>query len=379
MVLVIGIMFAAPAPQAEAQGSPVAGCMPSLQIVLANGNDAKVSEDGCYVYHTDFIDVVHYYPEKSVILAYGDQAHRWFSDINHPEKNKIRTDCPKDIVVPSQIDGAEIKGITSSAFYNTGLISVRISEGIKYIAPHAFAYNQIEDLKLPNSLTTIDSWAFEANKLTQVEIPAGLQKLEAWAFRLQNPLGGSGYDSIDTSAGLCYQLSFTPQKRIDMINSSWFVNLTLADPANPNNISADTLLYKESETDYFSELGSSYDVNQDGDTDDTFSMGGHLINAGSITVNYLSETNKELKKSVTLTGELEDGTVLQDYLANGWQQWPAIDNPYDLTPEQQAQIQAILDRYWVVGQQVTVTVPDILAILRQLPPPELSTSLLVKL
>ena len=50
---------------------------------------------------------------------------------------------------------------------------------------------------------------------------------------------------------------------------------------------------------------------------------------------------------------------MTNYLANDWQTWPTIADEWNVTPQEQAEIDAILAAYWVQGQTVTLTAPDI--------------------
>ena len=116
--------------------------------------------------------------------------------------------CPKDLVIPNQINGKNVVGIGTGVFRNKGITSVKFPEGIKDIQSFAFKDNPIvqDELILPASLQTIgynafDSGqaeykklvlkgntnigeaAFSANKIKKLEIPGSVQIGRA-AFRL---------------------------------------------------------------------------------------------------------------------------------------------------------------------------------------------------
>ena len=116
--------------------------------------------------------------------------------------------CPKDLVIPNQINGKNVVGIGTGVFRNKGITSVKFPEGIKDIQAFAFKDNPIvqDELILPASLQTIGNntfdssqaeykklvlkgntnigeAAFSANKIKKLEIPGSVQIGRA-AFRL---------------------------------------------------------------------------------------------------------------------------------------------------------------------------------------------------
>ena len=72
--------------------------------------------------------------------------------------------CPKDLVIPNQINGNNVVGIETGVFRNKGITSVKFPEGIKNIKPFAFKDNPIvqDELILPASLQTIGNNAFDS-------------------------------------------------------------------------------------------------------------------------------------------------------------------------------------------------------------------------
>ena len=116
--------------------------------------------------------------------------------------------CPKDLVIPNQINGKNVVGIGTGVFRNKGITSVKFPEGIKDIQSFAFKDNPIvqDELILPASLQTIGNNAFDSsqaeykklvlkgntnigetafssNKIKKLEIP-GLVQIGRAAFRL---------------------------------------------------------------------------------------------------------------------------------------------------------------------------------------------------
>ncbi len=201
--------------------------------------------------------------------------------------------------------------------------------------------NQITSVTFASRTTDIqfDGSSFVFNKISKVELPDSVESNPTSDFMFQGPYGAEEF-SLYVSGDV--------NVLIEILQSTWLVQLA---SKNPNIKSSIAIMGTESDIDF--------DLNGDGDTDDVINMGGHIVNAGSITLNYLSKTNQSLQQSVTMTGELADGTILRNYLANDWQQWPVVAAPWDPTPEEQADLDAILSRYWLVGQQVSFTAPDI--------------------
>ena len=101
------------------------------------------------------------------------------------------------------------------------------------------------------------------------------------------------------------------------------------------------------------------DFNDNGTTDDTVNLGGHIISAMPITVDYVNSDNESLHPQLSITGELPDGTLLHNYLVSQGPDIPAPLDVYAPTPEETQAIQEVLSAYYRVGDAVTTTLPDI--------------------
>jgi len=88
----------------------------------------------------------------------------------------------KDITIPSQIEGHDVLRIGEIAFYNNGLETLTIEEGITTISENAFNQNQLSEVRLANSITTIGEGAFGNNILTSITLPENLVSIEANVF-----------------------------------------------------------------------------------------------------------------------------------------------------------------------------------------------------
>lgn len=232
--------------------------------------------------------------------------------------------CGNDVDIPSSIGGVDVTSIGLGAFKNKSLVAVSIpsliqnisneafmdnqlssvtfSEGLQIIGDWAFANNRLSSLSLPSTLTTIgDSGgcSFAANLLTDVALPSGVTFLQGSAFSYQ---GADSIDSVDNS-------------------NIWYARVYTADPANPAGVMNGQIAEFE-----------GYDMNGDGDYDDSF--GGHIINPARIAVSYVDTNGATLRPSTTLVGQ----GSLADYMATS----NAAND---------------LDRYYLLGQTITVNAP----------------------
>ena len=110
-----------------------------------------------------------------------------------------------DVVIPSEIDGKKVVGISANAFVgkaltsismpdtivkigesafanNYGLTFVKISNGITSIPDSAFAGSGLNSVLIPDSVTSIGIDAFRRNKLTEVTIPSSVTNIGSYAF-----------------------------------------------------------------------------------------------------------------------------------------------------------------------------------------------------
>jgi len=69
--------------------------------------------------------------------------------------------CGTDVVIPSQINGADVKDIGSGAFYNLGITSIYLPNSIEDISSYAFANNSISTVNIPSSVIYVFDGAFE--------------------------------------------------------------------------------------------------------------------------------------------------------------------------------------------------------------------------
>ena len=113
----------------------------------------------------------------------------------------------KNVVIPAQIDGVQVKKIgdfsfaygsvedfksdkqcgllPDGAFYNhyTRIENVEIPQGVEIIGQSAFYNNIIEFLKLPNSIKSIEMSAFSRNQIKELTLGGSLEFIGNSAFR----------------------------------------------------------------------------------------------------------------------------------------------------------------------------------------------------
>ena len=116
----------------------------------------------------------------------------------------------RDVVeVPSVIDEMEIYGITSNAFAGKPIKSVKISEGIQYIADYAFeGCNELESVSIPSSVNYIGEYAFAECKYLRTvtfEQKSKLTKLNKGVFaNCENLVNLTLPDKLNTIGEWCF-------------------------------------------------------------------------------------------------------------------------------------------------------------------------------
>jgi len=93
---------------------------------------------------------------------------------------------PKDVVIPSSINGVAIRAIGDWAFYDKQLTSVSIPNDVITIGDGAFSNNQLANIVIPNNVTYIGSAAFYDNRLVSTVIGNSVTYIGNWAFGYNN-------------------------------------------------------------------------------------------------------------------------------------------------------------------------------------------------
>lgn len=89
---------------------------------------------------------------------------------------------PKNVVIPTKIEGIDVIRIGDNAFAHHRLDSVDIPDQIEEIGNYAFEWNQLTQLKLPDNLQVINYGVFSKNKISSTTIPRSVTTIKESAF-----------------------------------------------------------------------------------------------------------------------------------------------------------------------------------------------------
>ncbi len=116
-----------------------------------------------------------------------DTAIKYFSfDRSTGAITDYHNSGPKDVVIPSEINGAKVTSIGHLAFSNKNIKSVKLPNTITKIDSWAFLNNDIKTLEIPNSVASIGDRAFEGNNIETLYLAEGLKKIGVNAFAFNN-------------------------------------------------------------------------------------------------------------------------------------------------------------------------------------------------
>ena len=89
---------------------------------------------------------------------------------------------PKDVVIPSEINGVTIKSIDHNAFQKKALTSVVLPENLTSIGNFSFEGNNLTEVVIPDSVTNIGGSSFANNDLASVSISKNATTIGGSAF-----------------------------------------------------------------------------------------------------------------------------------------------------------------------------------------------------
>ena len=119
-------------------------------------------------------------------------------------------DGPRDVTLPSTLDGIKVTAVGKNAFRGKQLTGVSILTSITTIGEGAFAENQLTRVTLWDSVITIGAGAFADNRLETLTIPDSVTTIGKEAFannRLTAVAIGSGVITIGEEAFAVNQLT----------------------------------------------------------------------------------------------------------------------------------------------------------------------------
>jgi hypothetical protein len=112
-------------------------------------------------------------------------------------------DGPRDVTLPSSIDGIKVTAVGNNAFRGKRLTGLSILAGVIVIGEGAFADNRLASLVIFDCVADIGTSAFENNRLETLAIPDTVIRIGQNAFknnRLTNVVIGSRVVYIEREA-----------------------------------------------------------------------------------------------------------------------------------------------------------------------------------
>ena len=114
--------------------------------------------------------------------------------------------------------------IDKNAFYNCGITSIVIPEGIKRIGSNAFYQNNMTTVSLPSTVEYIEGNAFrECTMLTELALNEGLKEIGNYAFYTCKGLKTITLPSTLTSIGTSFNLCFNLWKVVSLIQEPFAI------------------------------------------------------------------------------------------------------------------------------------------------------------
>src|SRR5574344_2773557 len=109
----------------------------------------------------------------------GNKITNYYDYVDNNSNNSV---CPRDVVIPSSINGVSITRIGSSAFKSKKLTSVIIPDSVTTLGNHSFYSNKLTSVTISKKITTINTFTFAENKLASVTIPSSVTSIGQYAF-----------------------------------------------------------------------------------------------------------------------------------------------------------------------------------------------------
>lgn len=84
--------------------------------------------------------------------------------------------------ITGELDLSSVKSIGSSAFKNNKITGINLSKTITIINDSTFQNNSIQELNIPSNVTLIGNFAFHSNNLVNLQLNEGLKTIKQSAF-----------------------------------------------------------------------------------------------------------------------------------------------------------------------------------------------------
>lgn len=207
------------------------------------------------------------------------------------------------------------------------LLRVEIPDSVTYLGIAAFKANLLTSVRIGAGVSDIKWAAFSYNNLTRVEIPSTVTKIDARAFTQQSA-------QPKTLEAVLQSTDFSvAQSGRDSI---WYAQLMLADSENRAGLKSNVGFE-----------GCRFDA--DGAPASYCPVGGHLINPAQLTQVFTDERDATLHKTITVTGQVPDGTPLYNYYMTKGPSLPEVNNSSKVSASEQAMVDAALGLYFRAG------------------------------
>jgi uncharacterized repeat protein (TIGR02543 family) len=121
-------------------------------------------------------------PDEDVVISATFESAGSDYDISADGTIEHYYGTDANLTIPESIGGVDVKEIGDYAFYESGVTSVVIPEGVTVIGEGAFAESAVQSVSLPQTLTTIGGYAFYDALLANVRIPASVTSIGDEAF-----------------------------------------------------------------------------------------------------------------------------------------------------------------------------------------------------
>ncbi|UTX51749.1 leucine-rich repeat protein [Candidatus Saccharibacteria bacterium TM7i] len=106
---------------------------------------------------------------ESCFSTVADAIYDYF---DYQGNNPANPACPRNVIIPSVIEGETITTIEYAAMAGKGLTSVVLPSTVTHIFDNAFQGNGMTSATIPQTVTYIGAYAFTGNALTSVTINA---------------------------------------------------------------------------------------------------------------------------------------------------------------------------------------------------------------
>ena len=137
----------------------------------------------------------------------------------------------KNLVIPKEKNGVQLKTIGERAFRGYKLDSVVIPEGVETVEAFAFYTCGLKSISLPSTLKVLEDSSFRGNNLTSIDIPASVVKLSGNVFNNNLLPDDQAFIYKRTESGIDYST----------IVSYGGANKNVVIPATKNGVSLKTI------------------------------------------------------------------------------------------------------------------------------------------